>query len=247
MSGIDITGADLGVGRELGLMTSVHVGNGDFGKPYRAIHKMKEAGLLGPDIQYVHGNSLDDESIAMIADSGGRMVATPAVELQMQFGYPATTRFLRAGVRPGLGVDVVTSTNAGLFTQMAATFQIARLQAYEHGTPSINVRDVLAFATIEGARSIGIDQRTGSLTPGKQADIVLLRTPDLFAMNDPVAFAVLGASPPTVDTVIIDGVVQKRGGKLVRADLAPLAERLEASWLRLLGASGITPPVASFR
>jgi cytosine/adenosine deaminase-related metal-dependent hydrolase len=246
MSGIDITKSDLAVGRELGLNVSVHVGNGDFGKPYRSIQQMHEAGLLGPDIQYVHGNSLDDESIARIADSGGQMVATPTVELQMQFGYPATTRFLAAGVRPGIGVDVVTSTDAGLFAQMAATFQIARHQAYEQGTQSIDTRDVLSFATIDGARSIGIDDRTGSLTPGKKADIVLLRVPDLFAMNDPVAYAVLSAGGHSVDTVIIDGVIQKRGGRLLRADLAELRDRLEASRVRLLDAAGIQPPVAAF-
>ncbi len=136
MSGIDVTAHDMAVGRELGLFTSVHVGNGDFGKPYRAVHKMREAGLLGPDIQYVHGNSLDDDSIAMIADSGGQMVATPTVELQMQFGYPATTRFLAKGVRPGIGADVVTSTDTGMFAQMASTFQIARIRLMTRARPA---------------------------------------------------------------------------------------------------------------
>jgi len=207
---------------------------------------MREAGLLGSDIQYVHGNSLDDDSIAMIADSGGQMVATPTVELQMQFGYPATTRFLAKGVRPGIGADVVTSTDTGLFAQMASTFQIARHQAYEAGTPSIDTRDVLSFATIDGARSIGIADRTGSLTPGKKADIILVRTPDLFAMNDPVAYVVLAAGPQAVDMVMIDGVVRKRDGRLVRDDLAALADRLEASRTRLMDAAGIAPPIAAY-
>ncbi|MFY9351101.1 amidohydrolase family protein [Sphingobium sp.] len=246
MSGIDVTAHDLAVGRELGLFVSVHVGNGDFGKPYKSVHKMREAGLLGSDIQYVHGNSLDDDSIAMIADSGGQMVATPTVELQMQFGYPATTRFLAKGVRPGIGADVVTSTDTGLFAQMASTFQIARHQAYEAGTPSIDTRDVLSFATIDGARSIGIADRTGSLTPGKKADIILVRTPDLFAMNDPVAYVVLAAGPQAVDMVMIDGVVRKRDGRLVRDDLAALADRLEASRTRLMDAAGIAPPIAAY-
>ena len=247
MSSLDVTASDLRVGRELGLMVSVHVGNGDFGRPYRSIERMNQADLLGSDIQYVHGNSLDDESIQRIADSGGRMVATPTVEMQMQFGYPATTRFLSAGVRPGLGVDVVTSTDCGLFAQMAATFQIARLQAYVQGTRSLDVRDVLGFATIDGARSIGLDHKVGSLTPGKQADIVLLKVPELLAANDPVGFTVLGASSESVDTVIVGGRIQKRSGRLQRSDLTELKSRLEASRARLMHQAGIHVPVDSFR
>jgi cytosine/adenosine deaminase-related metal-dependent hydrolase len=247
MSSIEVTDSDLRLGRELGLMVSVHVGNGDFGRPYRSIERMDQANLLGPDIQYVHGNSLDDESIQRIADSGGRMVATPTVEMQMQFGYPATTRFLSAGVRPGLGVDVVTSTDCGLFAQMAATFQIARLQAYVQGTRSIDVRDVFGFATLDGARSIGLDHRVGSLTPGKQADIVLLKVPELLAGNDPVGFAVLGASSESVDTVIIGGRIHKRGGRLQRPDLAELKSRLESSRRRLLHQAAIRVPADALR
>jgi cytosine/adenosine deaminase-related metal-dependent hydrolase len=247
MSSLEVTSSDLKLGRELGLMVSVHVGNGDFGRPYRSIERMDQADLLGPDIQYVHGNSLDDESIQRIADSGGRMVATPTVEMQMQFGYPATTRFLSAGVRPGLGVDVVTSTDCGLFAQMSATFQIARLQAYVQGTRSIDVRDVLGFATIDGARSIGLDHKVGSLTPGKQADIVILKVPELLADNDPVGFVVLGASSESVDTVIVGGRMQKRGGRLQRPDLTELKSRLETSRRRLMHQAGIRVPADSFR
>jgi cytosine/adenosine deaminase-related metal-dependent hydrolase len=234
------------LGRELGLRTSVHVGNGDFGKPYKSIEKMHAAGLLGADIQYVHGNSLDDTSIQRIAESGGQMVATPTVEMQMQFGFPATTRFLAAGVRPGLGVDVVTSTDCGLFAQMATTFQIARLQAYERGTVSINVRDALSFATIDGARSIGLESKVGSLTPGKQADIVLLRAPRLLAANDPVGFVVLSAGPQSVDTVVVAGQTRKRDGRLLREDVASLERKLEASRERLLQAAQIKTPAAAF-
>lgn len=246
MSGIEVTSHDLALGRELGLRASVHVGNGDFGRPYAAIEQMAKAGLLGDDIQFVHGNSLDDASIARIADTGGQVAVTPTVELQMQFGMPATTRFLAAGVRAGLGVDVVTSADAGLFTQMAATFQIARQQAYEAGTPSIDVRDALSFATIDAARSIGLDHLVGSLTIGKKADIVLLRPPVLTPLNDPIGWIVLAAGSGSVDTVIIDGVVQKQAGKLSRP-VDAYAARLDLSRARLLAASGISECMAAYR
>lgn len=241
-STLEVTAHDLGVARELGLRVSMHAGNGAFGLPYRAIERLHDAGLMGPDIQYIHCTSLSDESIQRIADSGGGFAATPTVELQMQFGYPATTRFLARGVRPGLGVDVVTSTDYGLFAQMACAFQAARLQALEQGTPSINTRDVLGFATIDGARSIGLDQAVGSLTPGKKADILLLRPPPLVAVNDPVAFVVLAADNQSVDTVIVDGRIRKRDGKLIDVDLAAIHQRLQRCLEGLLKRSGFAPP-----
>jgi cytosine/adenosine deaminase-related metal-dependent hydrolase len=246
MSSLEVTQADLTLGRELGLFASVHVGNGDFGLPYRSIERMDEAGLLGSDIQYVHGNSLNDESIQRIADSGGHMVATPTVEMQMQFGYPATTRFLRAGVRPGLGVDVVTSTDCGMFAQMATTFQIARLQAYTQGTRSIDVRDALAFATIDAANSIGLGGKVGSLTPGKQADVVLLRTPELLASNDPIGYVVLSGSAQSVDTVVVAGKIKKRNGRLERSDLSALKAQLEQSRKGLMHRANIRAPIETF-
>ena len=241
-STLEVTSHDISVARDLDLRISMHVGNGAFGLPYRSVERMHEAGLLGPDIQYVHGTSLSDESIQRIADSGGALAATPAIELQMQFGYPATTRFLAKGVRPGLGADVVTSTDQGLFAQMACAFQAARLQALEHGTPSIDTSDVLAFATIDGARSIGLDHEVGSLTPGKKADITLLRPSPLVAVNDPVAFAVLGASTQSVDTVIVDGRVRKRAGQLVGVDVNGIGQRLQLCLDGLLERSGFEPP-----
>jgi cytosine/adenosine deaminase-related metal-dependent hydrolase len=126
-------------------------------------------------------------------------VVTPAVEMQMGFGFPATGRLLRAGLRPGLGVDVVTSTGSDLFTRMRAALQAQRVLALagDEGKPAATTRDVLGFATIEGARSVGLDAKTGSLTPGKEADVVLLRADalSLTPLNDPVGAVVLAAHP----------------------------------------------------
>jgi cytosine/adenosine deaminase-related metal-dependent hydrolase len=208
---------------------------------------MHEKGLLGSDILYVHGNSLTDESVRRIADSGGTLVSTPAVELQMQFGYPATTRFLAAGVRPGLGVDVVTSTGPGLFAQMAAAYQAARLQVLEHGTPTIDAHDVLRFATIDGAAALGLEREIGSLTPGKRADILLLRPPPLFAINDPVGYVALAAESSAVDTVLVDGVVRKRAGRLVDRSAEALGVELAACRDRIVARAGFGTPMEALR
>ncbi|WP_282607272.1 amidohydrolase family protein [Pelagibius sp. Alg239-R121] len=246
-STIEVTKHDMGVARDLDLLISLHAGNGAFGLPYRSVERMYEEELLGADVQYVHCNSLTDESIQRIADSGGRMVSTPAIEMQMQFGYPASTRFLAAGIRPGLGADVVTSTGCSLFPQMASAFQAARLQELEQGTPEISTYDVLSFATVDGAESVGLASKTGSLTPGKQADIVLLRPPALTVMNDPIGFTVLGASTDCVDTVVVAGEIKKRDGALCGIEAGQLQMTLESCRDRLFERSGFQPPSSSFR
>lgn len=235
---IEVTTHDIGVGRDLGLKISSHVGNGAFGLPYKSIERMFSRGLLGPDIQFVHCNSLTDESIWKIADSGGTMAATPSVELQMQFGYPATTRFLAQGIRAGIGADVVTSTDYGLGTQMRATYQAARLQALECGTPSIDTTDVLKFATIDGARSIGLEAKIGSLTPGKYADVVLVQPTDFELFNDPVAYIVLCSGRENIDTVLVNGKVLKQHKMLQDIDYSEMANSAQHVRNKIIERSG---------
>lgn len=241
-STLEVTAHDVSVARDLGLRMSIHAGNGAFGVPYRSIERMYDAKLLGPDIQYVHCTTLTDESIERIANSGGSFVATPAIELQMQFGYPATTRFLERGVNPALGVDVVTSTDCGMFSQMSAGFQAARLQALEEGTPNISVYDVTQFATINGAESIGLGARTGSLVPGKKADIVLLQPPPLTPITDPYAFVSLSATVDCVHTVLVGGKLRKRNGQLVDFNISELSELAHSCLAGLIERSQFKTP-----
>jgi 5-methylthioadenosine/S-adenosylhomocysteine deaminase len=101
LASMEVTRQDWTLARELGLHLSVHVGNGTFGVPYQAIEQLDAAGLLGPDTQYVHTVSLTDAALARIRDSGGVAVVTPAVEMQMGFGMPASGRLIAQGIRPG--------------------------------------------------------------------------------------------------------------------------------------------------
>ena len=254
LSTMDVTRHDWALARELGLKLSVHVGNGAFGVPYRAIGRLDAAGLLGPDTQYVHNVSLDDAAIARLADTGGTVVVTPAVELQMGFGLPATGRLMRHGLRPGLGVDVVTSTATDLFTQMRATYQIERVLAAQRADsqepgawPSLTTSDVLRLATVDGARAAWLDHRVGSLTPGKQADVVLLRTDRLHLtpLNDVVGAVVLGAFAGDVDTVLVGGQVVKRGGALLGVDVERLRAHATASRDRVVAAARRQPRLES--
>jgi cytosine/adenosine deaminase-related metal-dependent hydrolase len=130
---------------------------------------------------------------------------------------------------------------------MAAAFQAARLQAFEQGTPTVGTRDILRFATIDGARSIGLEGEVGSLTPGKQADIVLLRVPPLAVLNDPVGYVTLGAHAGMVDSVIVAGRVKKRAGRLCGFNLERCSAALAATSQRIIERAGFMPPVAALR
>src|SRR5260221_4597599 len=169
-STMDVTRLDWKLARDLGLPISVHVGSGPFGVPYRAIEHLSQAHLLGPDTQYVHTTTLTDEAIQHIAESGGTAAVTPAVEMQMGFGFPATSRLIAHGIRPGLGVDIVTSTAGAIFTQMHSAFQAARLQGSQDGKrsfPLLSAEDMFALAGIVGARDSWLDQEIGALQPAQ--------------------------------------------------------------------------------
>jgi 5-methylthioadenosine/S-adenosylhomocysteine deaminase len=107
--------------------------------------------------------------------------------------------------------------------------------------PSLTARDVLEFATIDGARALGLGDRIGSITPGKQADLVLLRADDLtvFPVNHPAGAIVSAAHPGLVDTVLVAGRVVVRGGALVGVDLDALRDRALRSRARIAAAAGI--------
>jgi cytosine/adenosine deaminase-related metal-dependent hydrolase len=134
---------------------------------------------------------------------------------------------------------------------MRFLFAEARLLAHEAAFAAGNEeepvlltsREVLEFATIEGARVCGLEDRTGSLTPGKQADVVVLRCDETntYPVIDPVSTVVHQADTRNVDTVFVAGKVLKQGGKLVGADLRAARDRAAASLDYLLGHTTIQP------
>src|SRR5260370_8807748 len=126
---------------------------------------------------------------------------------------------------------------------MRSAFQAARLEVSQDGNNSLPVpsaEDMFALATIDGARSAWLDQRTGTLTPGKEADIILLTTNtlNLSPINDPVASVVLGAYASNVDTVLVAGKVLKQGGRLLHVDLEQVRTQATTSRNYLMATSG---------
>jgi 5-methylthioadenosine/S-adenosylhomocysteine deaminase len=242
---------DWELAREVGAPISVHVGMGPYAGRFAMVKQLNDLGLLGPDTTYIHCNYLSDEEFQLIADTGGKVSIAPTVEMAMGHGTPPTARALAHGLRPSLSIDVVTTVPGDMFTQMRFLFAQDRLQAHEAAFAAGNdeepalltSREVLEFATIEGARVCGIEDRTGSLTPGKQADVVVLRCDhtNTYPVIDPVSTVVLQADTRNVDTVLVAGEVLKRDGRLVGADLRRARDLAASSLDYLLGHTTIQP------
>jgi 5-methylthioadenosine/S-adenosylhomocysteine deaminase len=207
----------------------VHVGMGNVAGRFRMVEQLHDLDLLGPDITYIHCNHLTDREFQLIADTGGTTSIAPMVEMTMGHGMPPTGELLEHGLRPSLSCDVVTSVPGDPFTQMRFLFAAERVRVHERVfdeeleevPPLLSSRDVLEFATVEGARVCGLADRTGSLTPGKKADIVML---DIERVNaapviDAVGTVVCSMDTSNVSSVWVDGRALKREGQLVGFDL----------------------------
>jgi cytosine/adenosine deaminase-related metal-dependent hydrolase len=224
---------------------------GPFAGRFSMVKQLSDLGLLGDDTTYIHCNYLSDEEFKLIADTGGKISIAPTVEMIMGHGTPPTAQALKHGLRPSLSIDVVTTVPGDMFTQMRFLFAQDRLLAHEAAFAAGNEeeptlltsREVLEFATIEGARVCGVEDRTGSLTPGKQADVILIRCDhtNTYPVIDPVSTVVLQADTRNVDTVFVAGKQLKRDGQLVDADLRGARDRAAASLEFLLGHTTIQP------
>jgi 5-methylthioadenosine/S-adenosylhomocysteine deaminase len=225
-SPIETVTADWRLASHLGLPLTIHVSSGPVAA--RPITALREHGLLRANTLYVHGNSLDDDELKLIAESGGTASVTPATEAQMRVGAPVAGRLRHAGVTVGLGVDAVSSLPGDMFSVMRAALLASQIA----DNPPLTVGDVLKMATLDGAAALGLADRIGSLRPGKQADVILLRLNDLnmlTAERDPIAAVVTAANPDNVDTVLVAGQIVKANGKLVRGDVAQATRALHAT------------------
>jgi len=234
----DVVRAEWRTARDLGIPITVHVGMGRLAGRFGMISQLDKLDLLGPDTTYIHCCYFSDEEWQLVAETGGTISIAPQIEAQMGHGWPPVMKAIQHGLPPSLSIDVVTTAPGDMFTQIRAAFAIERARvnaiAWEADTPvpetMLTARDMLQMATINGARVAGVADRTGSLTPGKKADVVVI---DATALNvapviDPVAAVTLCADVSNVETVIIDGVVRKRDGRLV-ADAAAARRLVEAS------------------
>lgn len=243
---------DWALANDLDLRITVHVGDGALGKT-RPIDWLRRNGLLNDRTTYVHCCSLGDDELAMISDSGGTASVAADVEMQMGHGWPATGRLLAAGVRPSLSIDVCTSTGGHMFGLMRTAIGTQRAldNAANEAAGGIlgaapvelTCRDMLEFATIEGARAVGMAERIGSLTPGKQADVILVRADSLgmAPLNNAAGALVYNAHPGLVDTVIVAGRPVKRAGVLLDHDPARVLAAAEQTRDHVLAQAHLDP------
>ena len=244
----DVVQYEWELARELSLNITVHVAMYRFGYTKLQLRRLKDLGLLFPNTTYIHSSHLQDDEWAMVRDSGANVSFAPQVELQMGHGWAEAVKALDYGVPIGLSSDVATTAPADQFTQMRAIFASERARRHEIAwndglewnepeSKLITSRQVLEWATLDGAKVAGVADRTGSITPGKKADIAII---DGSAVNvapviDPVGAVVCAADVSNVKTVLVDGRVVKDNFRL-SADLEGPRRLVEESRDYLVGA-----------
>jgi 5-methylthioadenosine/S-adenosylhomocysteine deaminase len=198
---------------------------------------MREKGLLGPDIQIVHAVHAAPGDVEAMAETGTHLSLSPQTEMRTM-GFPKVSEMLAAGVLVSLSIDTTaTPSNADMISQMRVVLstETARVE-----NSALTPRRMLQMATLDGARDLGLADKIGSITPGKRADLIMVRMNDLNMVQagDPVDVLVLSGLPQNIDTVIIDGRILKRGGKLVAVDPEQIVAEAHDSVRRILGLAG---------
>jgi cytosine/adenosine deaminase-related metal-dependent hydrolase len=241
-TGPDVYEVEWRTARELGLPLTMHCDRclREAGCRRCGLDRLGELSLLGPDVQIVHAVHATPGDIAAMAEAGTHVSLSPLTEMRTM-GFPQLSELLQAGILVSLSVDTTAMpTNADLFAQMRAVLSVEMART---GSPLVTPRRVLEMATVDGARDLGLDDRVGSVTPGKRADLILVRLRDLSLAPgapgaDPAGLIVLAAQPANVDTVIADGRVLKRGGRLQAVDVDLVTARAAESLDRMLRAAG---------
>jgi 5-methylthioadenosine/S-adenosylhomocysteine deaminase len=229
--------------RETGARISTHVGVGSYGQDGK-LQEFGEAGLLGSDTTYIHCTTLNDTEIQMIVDTGGTVSLAAPVEMMMGHGMPPIQKFLDRGLPPSLSVDVETNVPSDMFNQMRSVLGLQRAIAAAEEKVPVGARDVLGYATVDGAKANGLESKIGTLTPGKQADVVLLSTRrmNVTPLNDPATAVVTGMDTSNVDTVLIAGRVMKRNGELLHVDWGAVRRMALESRDHVIAKSGFKLP-----
>src|SRR5262245_48796100 len=202
------------------------------------------AGVLREGDLFIHCTHLNDAAWQMIKEIGGRISMSPPLEMAMAHGMPAVQDALDRGVRPSLSSDHGTTVGQDMFSLMRTTFNLQRLRILQRRRanepnlpPLLTCRDVLEFATLQGARCANLDHKVGTLTPGKDADILMLRADrfDVWPLNNAPSVVANLMNPSHVEAVFIAGRVRKWRGNLVGVDSARvlrLAQEARAALMR---------------
>jgi cytosine/adenosine deaminase-related metal-dependent hydrolase len=248
--GINLRGPDLGEldvfheemaqVRSRGLPVAIHTVQG--GSTKVRVRDLADRDYLGPDLLICHFLAATEEDRRLMAESGTPLSYAVHSELRLgEAGDPraALLGMHHAGVTVSFSIDATSLHPVNLFEAMNVAWNMG---IPWEGTatadlPALTFHDCLAMATINGARALGLADVTGSLTPGKRADVLLVRGRDVNVapVGDPESTVVRAVTPANVDTVIVDGRVLKRGGQLTHVDVSQVVAEAEAAARRVLG------------
>ena len=219
--------------REVGVPVVQHLVGNDLSPQ---LLELARAGLLRPGDEYIHCLGINDAAWRLIKDSGGQVSICAPIDMAMGHGLPAIQEALDHGLRPSLSSDHGVAIAQDFFTVMRSTYTLQRLLVLQRARKGeqnlprlLTCRDMLEFATIAGARCANIDSKVGTLAPGKEADIVMLRADrlDVWPLNNAPMAVVNLMNPSHVDTVFIAGKVKKWRGNLVGVDVARVLRLVE--------------------
>jgi 5-methylthioadenosine/S-adenosylhomocysteine deaminase len=204
----------------------------------RPLARLQEAGLLTPSLVAVHMTQLDDGEIETLAECGAKVVHCPQSNLKLASGACPVGRLRDAGVTVALGTDGAASNND---LDMLAELQSAALFAKGHTGDSCRLPadEAIAMATIAGARALGIDDFTGSLTVGKSADLIAvdLDTPETQPVYNPISQLVYAAGREQVTHVWVRGQMLLNERKLMTLDLPQVLDKAREWQRRIAGTS----------
>ena len=253
------------IGRKLGLQIAAHILS-PFG--IRPILDDLAAGTggvnndigLGDDNLFIHMTGMSNDGWKAVKEKGVQVSISFPIEMNMRHGIPPIHKMQELGMEPSLSSDVEVTMTADFFTQMRSAMTMQRMvvnqMILEQGTfefpnqwptpapgtpPLLTVRDVLRFATINGAKHLRLDGKTGSLKPGKEADIIILdgTAPNVAPLNSVPGAVVSLMDTSNVETVIVAGKIRKWKGLLLDVDMRHLRRQLESSRDYVFGAAGI--------
>ena len=227
--------------RSLGLPITQHAGRSLAEiKKFRRIEILYRDQLLGPDVQLIHTYNASPEERGMMAETKTHNSIAPYTASRLASGLPFLGDLLKRGVQCSLSVDTTTvAGNADMFSIMRLILQLNHLRSMD--VMEVQPRRILELATLDGAKDLGIADKVGSLTPGKRADLILVRTNDINVAPfvNPSLLLVQQANPSNVDTVVIDGRVLKHRGELLAIDteevIRKAAESFHAARIRAGG------------
>jgi cytosine/adenosine deaminase-related metal-dependent hydrolase len=206
-----------------------------------ALDHFAHCDLLGADIVHVHCNACTERDWQLLRRSNGKISVTPETEMQMGMGHPPIRKAIDAGLVLSLSCDVMSSNSGDMFTQMRLGLQDARAldndRHHRRRTDPIKLsyttRDAITWATVNGAMALGMDDRIGSLTPGKQADVIVVGPGNdrlnMLGVANPVGAVVQQANASNVQAVLVAGIPVKRDGRLLDVDFSRIAGMLDES------------------